>query len=126
MWIITLLLTGTVSVVTIYVLMQTKNRKAKKIIQNLNETANIQIAVMEEYGNQVRKEEQKKISQNLHDDLAGTLATLVHRTELAVLKTTDKQQATELVRIKELIAKIFNDRSEERRVGKECRSRWWK
>ena len=108
-WIITLLLTGTVSVVTIYVLMQAKNRKAKKIIQNLNETANIQIAVMEEYGNQVRKEEQKKISQNLHDDLAGTLATLVHRTELAVLKTTDKQQATELVRIKELIAKIFND-----------------
>src|SRR5690554_87723 len=60
-WIITLLLTGTVSVVTIYVLMQAKNRKAKKIIQNLNETANIQIAVMEEYGNQVRKEEQKKI-----------------------------------------------------------------
>src|SRR5690554_32768 len=108
-WIITIILVGIMGIAGIYIFMQLKNRRSKKIIQNLNETANIQIAVMEEYGNQVRKEEQKKLSQNLHDDLAGTLATLVHRTELTLLKTTDEQQRKELVRIKELITKIFND-----------------
>lgn len=89
-------------------LLRLKDRKLKKTVKDLNETANIQIALMEEFESEVRKEEQERLSQNLHDDLAGILAAVKYNIDLQVLDTEESDKKEKLVQLSEMMNAAFN------------------
>ena len=59
-----------IAIIIVFIKLRNKDIKLKRVVEQLNETANVQIALMEQFGSKVRKEEQERLSQNLHDDLA--------------------------------------------------------
>src|SRR3989454_12287236 len=78
---------------------------------------------------QARENEARRIARELHDDLGQGLALLTVKMDL--LRQKPPEAADQLgARMQELLAHVrhlsssVHDRSEERRVGKECRSRW--
>lgn len=86
-----------------------KNIKLKKLMEALKEASTeAQLYLIEEFEESIRKEEQKRISQNLHDELAGTLAAVKNIVELILLTSTDETQKKHLTRLNELINDIFD------------------
>lgn len=49
-------------------------RKAKRLIETLNQVANMQVFAMEEIKQQAILEEQKRLGQDLHDGLSSSIA----------------------------------------------------
>lgn len=90
------------------VLLRLKDRKLKKTVKDLNETANMQIALMQQLESEVRKEEQERISQNLHDDLAGILAAVKNNVDLQVEETNEIEKKQKLVQLSEMIQVAFH------------------
>ncbi|MDO5635636.1 MAG: histidine kinase [Myroides sp.] len=107
-WMISLIMLSVIIISAIYVFMRKKYIKSKKLIKALNDAADLQISIMEDFEMEVRKEEQKRLSQNLHDDLSGTLAAIKNRAELVLLNSTDEKQKVYIQRLYELITEVFD------------------
>lgn len=86
-----------------------KNKKNRELIKKLNDQARIQIAVLEEVKTTIRDEEQKKIAQELHDNLAGTLATLKYRINSLDELVTDDSSRSNMETIKLLLEKAYQE-----------------
>src|SRR5690606_17734678 len=65
-WIIAITLGMAVVITGSIILLSLIDRKLKRTIKGHNETANIRSALLEQLETRVRKEEQRRISQNLH------------------------------------------------------------
>lgn len=91
----------------IYTLFRLKDIKLKRVVRNLNETANIQIALMEQFESKVRKEEQQRISQNLHDDLAGTLVAIKNNIDITISETTNETEKEGLNKVSAMVESAF-------------------
>lgn len=83
-WLVSAILLAIVAVAVLYYIMRKRERRFLQIIRSLNETADIQIALMEEAKTQVRQEAQQRFSRDLHDDLASTMLSIRNRTLLAM------------------------------------------
>lgn len=91
------------------ILLRLKDKKLKKIIKDLNETADIQIAVMKQFEFKIRKEEQERISQNLHDDLAGTLAAIKNNIDLQIIESEENENKEKLIHLSEMFRGVFHN-----------------
>lgn len=69
-------------IASLYIYYLKKQRSLKDQIQNLNNMADFQIHALEEKFRQQRKEEQRKVGLELHDDLLSMLALIKHRIDL--------------------------------------------
>jgi len=107
-WIIVISLLLVAVIALSSILLRLKDRKLKKTVEDLNETANIQIALMEQFESEVRKEEQERLSQNLHDDLAGILAAVKYNIDLQVLDTEESDKKEKLVQLSEMMNAAFS------------------
>lgn len=107
-WIIAISLLLVIITIGGIILLRLKDRKLKKTVKDLNETANMQIALMQQLESEVRKEEQERISQNLHDDLAGILAAVKNNVDLQVEETNEIEKKQKLVQLSEMIQMAFH------------------
>lgn len=107
-WIMLISLLLAVIITVSAILLRLKDRKLKKTVKDLNETANIQIALMEQFESEVRKEEQQRISQNLHDDLAGTLAAVKYNIDLQILDTQENEKKEKLIQLSDMMHLAFS------------------
>lgn len=107
-WIMVISLLLAIIITVSAILLRLKDRKLKKTIKDLNETANIQIALMEQFESEVRKEEQQRLSQNLHDDLAGTLAAVKYNIDLQILDTEESEKKEKQKQLSDLLNLAFS------------------
>src|SRR5690606_34283634 len=107
-WIIAISLLLVIITIGGIILLRLKDRKLKKTLKSLDETADIQIALMKQFETEVRKEEQERISQNLHDDLAGILAAVKNNVDLQVEETNEIEKKQKLVQLSEMIQVAFH------------------
>lgn len=84
LWIIGLIgLFTTVALIAYYLFIK-RDAKSKKRIEELDREVNLQISVMEERLEHIRREEKNKLAQDLHDSFASKLASIKQR--LRILK----------------------------------------
>lgn len=95
-------------IVGIYLLMQKKSKRSQQIIDSLNDSANIQIALMEEARDQARRDEQHRLSQELHDGLSGTLASIINRLEIQV-SPTDSEYLDNVRQLKKMAQQVYTE-----------------
>ncbi|WPR77755.1 sensor histidine kinase [Algoriphagus sp. NG3] len=88
-WIVTISFIAVISLLTIYLIMLRRSRKAKERIEILNNTANLQIIAMEEAKHEAVREEQQRLGQDLHDGLSSSIASIKHQLETLALDTKD-------------------------------------
>lgn len=93
----------------IIILLRKKDKKLKGVISNLEAAANVQIALMDQIKSKVRKEEQNRISQELHDDLAGTLAAIKNNVDLQVLEFKKTENTEKMIQLSAMIEKAFQN-----------------
>lgn len=65
----------------IYLKLKIKNTKIKDQISTLNNITTLRIAAMEESKSQAIVKEQERLAQDIHDDLAGSIASVKHQLE---------------------------------------------
>lgn len=73
------------------------------------DAANIQSALLEEFESKIRKEEQERISQSLHDDLAGTLAAIKNNIDLLIGETEENEKRNKLAQLSDMVKMAFHD-----------------
>ncbi len=78
-----------VIVLTIYLMMLRRDRKAKAQIEALNDMATMQIMAMQEAKHQAVKEEQQRLGQDLHDGLSSSIAAIRYQLETLMMDTSD-------------------------------------
>ncbi|MFD2034656.1 sensor histidine kinase [Belliella marina] len=89
LWVVIISFMALISLMTIYLIMLRRSRKAKEQIGALNETANMQIIAMEEAKHEAVREEQRRLGQDLHDGLSSSIASIKHQLEVLSLDTED-------------------------------------
>ncbi len=95
-----------IAISLIYWFLTRKNKIARNRIQELNNTANIQVALMEGMKYKAVKEEQQRLGRDLHDDISSSLASVKLRLEQ--LKVNEEQHSeTELNNVLNQIEKIY-------------------
>lgn len=107
-WIMVISLLLAVIIIISAILLRLKDRKLKQTVKDLNDTASIQIALMEQFESEVRKEEQKRLSQNLHDDLAGTLAAVKYNIDLQILDIQENEKKEKLIQLSDMMHLAFS------------------
>lgn len=105
--IITVSVCALLVIIITYTLLHLKNLKLKRVVSKLNETADIQIALMEQFESKVRKEEQQRISQDLHDDLAGTLVAIKNNIDITISETLDETEREGLSKVSAMVESAF-------------------
>lgn len=88
-WLIVISFSGVILILLIYLIMLQRQRKAKRLIETLNQVANMQVFAMEEIKQQAILEEQKRLGQDLHDGLSSSIAAIQHQLEILVMDTTN-------------------------------------
>ena len=81
--------------------------KFKKKLDTLKEAHVVRDFKIEQLELKIRKEERERIAQNLHDDLAGTLAAVKNSLDVAILEKGAKSEKLNIV--SKLIEKAYND-----------------
>lgn len=80
---------------------------AQNKIDRLNITTQLQIAELEDKNSIARQEEQKRLGLELHDELAGDMAFLKSKIELAILELANENTATNLKEISSYTSNIY-------------------
>nr|WP_121272878.1 ATP-binding protein [Pedobacter schmidteae] len=89
LWLLIISFSAIMIVLTIYLIMLRRDRKAKARIEALNDMANMQIMTMEEAKHQAVKEEQQRLGQDLHDGLSSSIAAIRYQLETLMMDTSD-------------------------------------
>ncbi|WP_270090766.1 sensor histidine kinase [Sphingobacterium sp. SYP-B4668] len=89
LWLLIISISAAMIVLTIYLIMLRRDRKAKAQIEALNDVADMQIMTMEEAKHKAVKEEQQRLGQDLHDGLSSSLAAIRYQVELLMMDTAD-------------------------------------
>ena len=95
-----------------------KNKKEIKVVSSLNNSVNIEAKNIEETAIKDDDEVSSKVIDSSIEELKSKISTT-----LKSLVSTKKAKAKNLI-IEAGLSPTYKQRSEERRVGKECRSRW--
>jgi len=89
LWLLIISFSSVVIVLTIYLMMLRRDRKAKAQIEGLNDMARTQIIAMEEAKHQAVKQEQQRLGQDLHDGLSSSIAAIRYQLETLMMDTSD-------------------------------------
>ncbi len=69
-----------------FYLMRRKNREAGKHIEELNQTVNFQIVLMEDMKNRTVAEERKRMGRDLHDEISSGISAILYKIEALKLE----------------------------------------
>lgn len=88
-WILVISISSAIILLTIYLVMLRRSRKAKAQIVALNNEVNMQVIGMEEAKHQAVREEQQRLGQDLHDGLSSSIASIKYQLETLLINTND-------------------------------------
>jgi signal transduction histidine kinase len=88
-WLVLISIAASIFILTIYLVMIYRSRKASRQIEALNSVANMQIIAMEEAKHQAVREEQQRLGQDLHDGLSSSIAAIRYQLEVLSMDTND-------------------------------------
>lgn len=88
-WLVLISIAAVVLLLSVYLMMLYRSRKAKEQIEVLNNVANMQIIAMEEAKHQAVREEQQRLGQDLHDGLSSSIASIRHQLEIILMDIED-------------------------------------
>ncbi|KQB99839.1 sensor histidine kinase [Pedobacter sp. Hv1] len=106
-WLLTVSFSAVIVVLSIYLIMLNRSKKAKSQIAALNNTANMQIIAMEEAKHQAVREEQQRLGQDLHDGLSSSIAAIRYQLEVLLMDTTDMALKNKLNMLQEEAAHAY-------------------
>jgi len=96
-----------IAIIILYLQMRKKERELKERIYKLNYASQLQIMELEEKNLLVKKEEQRRLGMDLHDNLAGTIAAIKVKVETELINNPSPEQAERLKTISNLITAIY-------------------
>lgn len=94
-------------ILILLVVLYLNDLKFKKKLDTLKEAYVVRNFKIEQLELKIRKEERELIAQNLHDDLAGTLAAVKNSLDVAILEEGTKSEKLNIA--SKLIEKAYND-----------------
>lgn len=89
LWLVVTSSAAALIVLSIYLTMLHRSRKANAQIEALNNATNMQIVSMEEAKHEAVREEQRRLGQDLHDNLSSSIAAIRHQLETLSMDTED-------------------------------------
>ena len=107
LWLIIISVSAVIIILSIYLLMQYRSRKAKARIENLNNMADMQIIAMEESKHQAVRDEQQRLGQDLHDGLSSSIAAVRYQLEALIMDTEDTELKNKLNNLKADTVKAY-------------------
>lgn len=107
LWLVVISSAAAFIVLTIYLIMLYRSRKAKAQIEALNNATNMQIISMEEARHEAVREEQRRLGQDLHDGLSSSIAAIRHQLETLSMDTEDITLKTKLSRLQLATANAY-------------------
>lgn len=107
-WLIIISFSAIIIILLIYLIMLHQNRKAKMQIESLNEMANMQVIEVEEAKYQAIKEEQIRMSQDLHDGLSSSIAAISHQFEILAMDINDPSLKNRLDMLQQSISEVYH------------------
>jgi len=99
LWLVVTSSAAALIVLSIYLIMLHRSRKAKAQIEALNNATNMQIVSMEEAKHEAVREEQRRLGQDLHDSLSSSIAAIRHQLETLSMDTEDIALKSKLNRL---------------------------
>lgn len=96
-WLVLISIIASLLILTVYLIMVYRSRKAKEQIEALNNAANMQIIAMEEAKHQAVREEQQRLGQDLHDGLSSSIAAIRHQLEVLLMDIGDISLKSKLI-----------------------------
>lgn len=106
-WLIYISIFASVLVLSIYSLMIYRDRKAKRQIQILNNSADMQVITMEEAKYQAARAEQQRLGQELHDGLSSSIASFRHQLELLSMDIEDNLLKSKFLALRAEMANAY-------------------
>lgn len=106
-WLIIISISALILILTIYLTMIYRSKKAKAQVEALNNMANMQIIAMEEAKHQAVREEQQRLGQDLHDGLSASIAAFTHQLEALSMDVDDVALRSKFVLLRENMAKTY-------------------
>ena len=97
------------SIVSLLTIIYLKDLKFKKRLSILKEAYIVRDFKIEQIEMKIRKEERERIAQNLHDDLAGTLAAVKNSLDIVILENNTNSNNNRLSVVSQLVEKAYND-----------------
>lgn len=97
------------AVISLLMVIYLKDLKFKKKINILKEAYVLRDFKIEQLEMKIRKEERERIAQNLHDDLAGTLAAVKNSIDVVILESDTNNSDNRLRVVSLLIEKVYKD-----------------
>lgn len=107
LWLVIISVNAAIIILSIYLLMRYRSRKAKARIESLNNMADMQIIAMEESKHQAVREEQQRLGQDLHDGLSSSIAAVRYQLEALILDTEDMELKNKLSNLKTDTVKAY-------------------
>lgn len=96
-------------VLSLLTIIYLKDLKFKKRLSILKEVHIVREFKIEQIEMKIRKEERERIAQNLHDDLAGTLAAVKNSLDVVILESDTNSSNNSLSVVRQLVEKAYND-----------------
>ena len=107
-WLVFISISASILILTIYLIMVYKSRKARLQIETLNSEANMQIIAMEEGKHQAVKEEQQRLGQDLHDSLSSSIAAFGNQLETLSIDVKDEDLKRKLNALRIEMAETYD------------------
>ncbi len=107
LWLLIISISATMIVLTIYLIMLRRDRRANARIEALNDVANMQIMTMEEAKHQAVKDEQQRLGQDLHDGLSSSIAAIKYQLETIIMDTSDMDLKKKLDRLQQEMGNAY-------------------
>lgn len=107
-WIAVISLLAVVMILLIYLLMFQRERKVKRQLEVLNDMAGFQILKMEESKLRAVQKVQKRLGQELHDDLSSNLAAIRNQIELLSMDVQEESLKTRIKTIRNHLDRTYH------------------
>src|SRR5690606_17387486 len=107
-WIIIISTIAVILVLAVYMTMHKRNRKIAEQIRQIDSIADSQIISLEEVKHRAIREEQKRLAQELHDNLAGTLVSIKYQMESLSSSTEAEPVQTRINLLRDAIDSAYN------------------
>lgn len=102
-------LIGIVVITILFIIIWIKEIRIKNKINELIDAVKINQFIIEQIETDIRNNEREIIAQNLHDNLAGTLAAVKNNIDVFLLDKEHENNQNQLVKISCLLSEIYND-----------------
>ncbi|WP_293889120.1 MULTISPECIES: sensor histidine kinase [unclassified Sphingobacterium] len=109
LWIICLISIFTIIGALLYIVIKRREKASKKRIEELNTEVNLQISIMEERLAFVRRDEKKRLAQDLHDSFSSKIASVKQRLTILQNENMSAEQIENIDVLINISNELYNE-----------------